>query len=92
MFMAFSEEFNQKNELTMSVVCAKFHKNEGFVISPFIDNLVSFSSGIAPRYLLNALRLNKLMGIMTKIADDNTGRVYANGRVDKAATAADLKK
>ncbi|MCU0651988.1 MAG: GMC family oxidoreductase N-terminal domain-containing protein [Candidatus Omnitrophica bacterium] len=87
-----SKEFNQQKELTMSVVCAKFHASEGFVISPFVDNLVSFSSGVSPRYLCNAFRLNKLMGVMTKIADDNTGRVYQNGRVDKAPSEADLKK
>jgi choline dehydrogenase-like flavoprotein len=83
---------NQVNELPMSAVCVKFHKSDGFVISPFVDNIVSFSSNVIPRYLPYTFRLNNLMGIMTKIADDSSGKVYKNGRIDKAPTKNDIKK
>lgn len=83
---------NQINELSMSSVCTKFHKTDGFVISPFVDNIVSFSSNVTPRYLPHAFSLNNLMGIMTKIADDSIGKVYKNGRIDKAPTENDLTK
>jgi len=89
---AVSGEFNQQKELTMSAVCAKFHASQGFVMAPFVDNLIGFFSGVSPRYLRNVFRLNKLIGIMTKIADENIGRVYQNGAVDKAPTETDLKK
>lgn len=87
-----SREFNQKNELTMSIVCDKFHRSEGFILSPFIDNFVTFSSSVAPLDILKAFRLNQLMGIMNKINDDNVGKVYRDGRIDKAPTQNDLMK
>jgi len=84
-------EFNQSKELTMSVVSDKFY-NEGFVFAPFIDNLISFSTSVAFRHFPKAFVLNRLMGIMGKINDDNAGRVYKDGTVDKAPTENDLKK
>lgn len=87
-----TNEFNQKKELTMSVVCAKFHTSDGFVMAPFIDNWVTLVTDLALPYTPNVFRMNRLMGIMTKIADDATGRVYADGRIDKSPTGNDLKK
>ena len=87
-----SKEFNQRKELSMSVVCEKFHESEGFVISPFVDNFAGFIPNVEYRNILKTFKLNRIMGIMTKIADDAVGKVYPNGSVDKAPTENDLKK
>ncbi len=87
-----SDEFNQKKELVMSTVCEKFHKTDGFVLSPFVDNWLSLSTSVEFWNILRVFQLNSLMGIMTKIADDSVGRVYPDGKVDKAPTQNDLEK
>jgi len=87
------KEFNQKKELTMSFVCDKFHKDEGFVLAPSVDdNFVTFTVLAKPADKLKVFKLNHVMGVMNKIADDNVGRVYKNGRIDKTPTENDLKK
>lgn len=85
-------DFNQSKELTMAVVSDKFYKDEGFVLSPFIDNLVSFPTSVALRHFRKTFRLGGLMGIMAKINDDNVGKVSKNGRIDKEPTERDLIK
>jgi len=87
-----SREFNQRKESTMSIVCEKFHKSDGFVLSPFIDNCAGFLSASEYSNILNVFKLNKIMGIMTKIADDNIGKVHSDGRIDKEPTENDKKK
>lgn len=87
-----SKQFNQREELSMSVVCSKFHISEGFVMSPFIDNIVSLASDVTFPHAVNVFRMNRLMGIMTKIADDSNGKVYVDGRIDKSPSQNDLNK
>lgn len=88
----YSGEYDQRRELSMSTVCSKFHKEDGFVFAPFVDNWFSFISSVKPQYRANVFKLGKLMGIMVKIGDESTGRVYVNGKVDKAPTEADSIK
>jgi len=87
-----SKEFNQRKEAVMSVVCEKFHEDEGFVISPFVDCCAGFIPSVELRHVLNTFKLNRIMGIMTKISDDSVGKIHADGRIDKEATKNDLKK
>ena len=87
-----SEDYNQRNELSMSSVCDKYHKSDGFVIAPFVDSFAAFIPGVNFRHMLNAFKIGKMMGIMTKIADESTGRVYSNGTIDKSPTVSDLNK
>lgn len=78
-----SKEYNQKKEPSMSVVCDKFHKDGGFILSPFIDNIASLSTGVEFRQILNVFKLNKLIEIMVKFTDKNAVRVYQNRQTDK---------
>lgn len=87
-----SKEFNQRKELTMSVVCDKFHKDERFILSPFVDNVVGLSASLPVGQLLRAFKLGRLMGIMTTITDEPAGRVHRDGRIDKEPTRVDLGK
>lgn len=87
-----SKEFHQVKELPMSAVCAKFHKDRGFVMAPFVDNLASFTTSAGLRHILKIFKLRNIMGIMTKIIDEDNGRVYKDGSYDKAPTENDLKK
>jgi len=82
----------QLKEVTMSVYCGDYHETEGFIISPYIDNAVAFLSTAGLRNWPKVFGLKNLMGIMTKITDENTGHVLANGRVDKAPTRRDLER
>ncbi|MBU0503876.1 MAG: FAD-dependent oxidoreductase [Candidatus Omnitrophica bacterium] len=87
-----NKEFNQAKEISMSVVCTKFHKEEGFILSPFIDSSIGLLACVDVKYAGYALKLNSLMGLMNKINDDNVGRVYPNGTVDKTPTQNDWQK
>jgi len=87
-----SKEFDQKKELTMSVVCDTFHLNKGFVLSPFVDCWLAFYTSAAPLYRWRVFRLSKMMGIMTKIADESAGRIYRDGGIKKFPTESDLAK
>ena len=79
---------NLLHEPTMSLVNLEFHKDKGFLLSPFINP----SRGV--RFAELGLRgttmpMNKILGIMTKTTDDATGTVYPNGKVSKSVTKND---
>lgn len=91
----YSSQFNQRRELPMSVVCDKYHISDKLVMSPFVDNFFSLIATAGIKHIPDAFRLGNFMGIMTKIADQNTGRVYRDGVICKKATDSDkamLKK
>jgi len=92
MTYGFNKSFNQHHELAMSVVCTKFHEKEGFVLSPFMDNLIGLFSTIGMEDIWKTLKFRRLLGIMTKIDDENIGRVHQDGAIDKEPTAKDLEK
>ncbi len=82
----------QKKEPCMSVVCDKFYQDEGFILSPCVDNFVGFLSSVERKYLFKVFKLNQTLGIMTKIKDEENGKVFKNGMVEKAPTQNDLEK
>lgn len=88
----FSKDLSQSKDVTMSVLCDKFHKDEGFILTPLLDNFFSFASCVEPRHIWKMFKLNKLLGVMTKIKDEDTGRVFKDGRIEKAPTQKDLEK
>ncbi len=82
----------QKKEPCMSVICDKFHQNEGFILSPFVDNFVGFLSSVKKKYFFRVFKLNQILGIMTKIKDEENGKVFKNGVIKKEPTQRDLEK
>ncbi|MBF0493619.1 MAG: GMC family oxidoreductase N-terminal domain-containing protein [Candidatus Omnitrophica bacterium] len=87
-----SKEYKQRNELSMSVVCDKFHVSDGFVLAPFVDNWYGFLGCAEPKDIAKAAKMKGVVGIMTKIADDNIGRVHSDNKIDKKMTQNDTDK
>jgi choline dehydrogenase-like flavoprotein len=83
---------NQRNEMPMSIVYDKFREKEGFILSPILDNFIGFLSTSEFRNMTKVFRLDKIIGIMVKIADDEVGKVWCNGLIDKAPTKGDIIK
>jgi choline dehydrogenase-like flavoprotein len=85
------ENLNLIKEPQMAMVNLDFHDSKGFMLSPCVNH---------PRQLrfleagLKGLSLptHRILGIMTKISDDATGRVYPDGSVSKDLTESDLEK
>ncbi len=79
---------NQTQEPVMALVDHEFYSDRGFILSPFVNHhrMVRLMEGGAAAVRHPARRL---IGIMTKTADDPTGRVFADGTVSKPVTDAD---
>jgi len=88
----FHPSLTQKKEPCMSVICDKFYQSEGFILSPMVDNFVSFLSSVEKAYFFKVYKLHHLLGIMTKIKDEENGRVLKNGIIEKTPTQKDLEK
>ncbi len=86
-----TEGLNQIHEPQMALVDMEFHKEEGFLLSPFVTHprRVRFLA-IGPKGF--ALPTQRLLGIMTKITDEASGRVTPDGTVFKAVTERDAVK
>lgn len=85
------DAYNQSAELSMSVLCDTFHTQDGFIMSPFVDNFASFYPVDGFKNHFKIFKTKKMMGIMTKIRDENVGRVLPNGKIDKTPTQRDLE-
>ena len=86
-----TDGLNQINEPTMALVDREFHKEKGFILSTFVNHhrLVRFME-LGPKGL--SLPLNRMLGIMTKTADESVGYVDSNGKVSKTVTENDWKR
>ena len=82
---------NQCHEPAMALVDDEFYESNGFILSPFVNQprLIRFVE-IGPKAFFHPS--NKLMGIMTKTADDPAGRVYPDGSVSKPVTQRDWSR
>jgi len=79
------------HEPQMALVDLEFHAERGFLLSTCIHHarevrLIELGLGGA------AMPANRLVGMMTKIADEPSGRVFADGSVSKTVTKADRQK
>mgnify|MGYP000235141724 CR=1 FL=1 len=82
---------NQTNEPPMEFVDSEFHDSDGFIISSFInrDNKIRFiEAGLKGYRFPN----KKLIGMMIKIVDESSGKVFSNGIVSKPVKASDWEK
>lgn len=82
---------NQIHEPQMAIVDLEFHKERGFILSPYMNNprQVRFIE-IGARALASSS--DRMIGIMTKTTDDQTGRVFPDGSVSKPVTQADQRR
>lgn len=86
-----TNNLSQASEPPMEFVDLEFHKEKGFILSPFINSqkMIRFiEAGI------KGMRLNKnnLIGIMVKISDTADGIVYRDGTISKVVTKDDKYK
>jgi choline dehydrogenase-like flavoprotein len=79
---------NQVREPAMALVCSDLREREGFILSPFVNfsRPVRMIEAGAAGFAMSS---NRMLGIMTKQADDSVGRVFADGTVSKPLTNAD---
>ena len=80
---------DQLNEPLMALVLDQFHESQGFIISPYI-NLSRLGRFIEMGAEGAALSSRNLLGLMTKITDEMTGRVFPDGAVSKPVADRDL--
>jgi choline dehydrogenase-like flavoprotein len=86
-----TEDLNLIHEPAMTLVNHDFYKSNGFILSPFVHHpgLVKFIEfGVKGL----TMRDNQVIGIMTKVRDESTGRVYPDGTVSKSVTDKDREK
>lgn len=86
-----TQNLNQIHEPVMALVDHGFHKEKGFILSPFVNHhrMVRLMETGAGAMFQSARRL---IGIMTKTADDPAGRVFPDGTVSKPVTEADWSR
>ena len=80
-----TDGLNLCGEPVMALVNHEFHRTKGFILSPYVSHarMVRFME-LGAKGL--ALPDRRLMGIMTKTADDPAGQVYADATVSKPVT------
>jgi choline dehydrogenase-like flavoprotein len=83
-----TKEVGSANELTMAAVS----RQDGFILSPFMDNWLALASVLPKWRILNVMRRQHMLGVMTKIEDDCVGRVYKDGFIEKTVTSKDLSR
>jgi choline dehydrogenase-like flavoprotein len=86
-----TEGLNQLHEPNMALVDLEFHRSKGFLLSPYAQSsrMVRFlEAGVKAM----ALPKDRLIGVMTKIADEPAGRVYGDGSVSKPVTERDWRR
>jgi len=82
---------NQIHEPTMTLVNHDFHQSRGFILSPFVNHpWIVRVMEMGVKGLMT--RDNKIIGIMTKICDEPSGRVYPDGSVSKTVKEKDKEK
>lgn len=79
-------------ESSMAVVNHEFSSTRGFILSPYVDMPLTFSSMLKMAYILRTPHPKKVFGIMTKIKDDCLGRVNEDGSIEKSVTLSDYTK
>ena len=86
-----TDDYSLVNEPQMALVDLEYHKDRGFLLSTCISHarevrLIEMGLG---GY---AQPTNRLIGMMTKIADDPSGKVFPDGSISKTVTQADQQK
>ncbi|MEW6380988.1 MAG: SDR family NAD(P)-dependent oxidoreductase [bacterium] len=83
-----TKDLSQLHEPVKALVDTEFHKSKGFILSTFLQpaRLHRFVEAGVRGVLLPT---DRTLGIMTKSADDQTGRVYLDGSYSKVVTEKD---
>ena len=78
-------------EPQMALVNTEFHETEGYLLSTYVNG--ERSTRLIEAGLDGArLPSNRILGIMTKIADEPVGRVFPDGSISKPVTDRDRER
>jgi choline dehydrogenase-like flavoprotein len=86
-----TDRLNQVFEPVMALVNLDFHRDRGFLLSPYVNHpqLTKFIEfGIRGLTILD----KRTLGIMVKITDEPAGQVYPDGTVSKPVTDKDWQR
>jgi choline dehydrogenase-like flavoprotein len=81
-----------KDEIGMATLIDDFHLQHGFMLSPILDTTLDMLLYLPVFKKARAFNRKKTLGLMTKVADDDAGKVHANGTISKPVTDSDRKK
>lgn len=81
-----------EDELEMATVIDEFHDEKGFILSPNVDTKLDMFLYLPTLKKLRAFRRGKIMGMMTKIKDEQSGKVNIDGKIKKPVTDSDREK
>jgi len=85
-----AKKVTQLKGASMGAVCTDFHDSDGFILSPFMDHWSQFLLWNSPLWnLWHRFPIRRTVSIMTKITDENIGRVYRDGSFSKKLTDQD---
>jgi choline dehydrogenase-like flavoprotein len=83
-----TKDVGMLGEPTMALVNHQFYQSRGFILSPYVP--IYRASALAEYGAKGlALRRRRLIGLMTKTADELEGRVYPDGTFSKPVTKRD---
>jgi len=88
-----TNDLSQLEGASMGAVCTDFHKDQGFILSPYIDHWSQLMLFCPPWW--NAIHWfprSRIIGIMTKITDERVGRIENNGSISKKPTKQDRSR
>ncbi len=81
-----------KDEIGMATLIDEFHLKHGFILSPVLDTNLDMFLYLPIFKKTRAFMRRKTLGLMTKITDDDAGKVDVNGEIHKPVTENDRKK
>jgi len=80
------------DEIGMATLIDEFHSQYGFILSPVLDTTLDMFLYLPVFKKSRAFNRKKTFGLMTKIADDDAGKVEINEAIQKPITEGDRKK
>lgn len=81
-----------KDEIGMATLIDEFHSKHGFILSPVLDTTLDMLLYLPVFKKTRAFKRHKTLGLMTKIMDDDVGKVDVNGAIHKPVTEKDREK
>jgi len=87
-----TSEGGSRDEVSMATIIDEFHEKNGFIISPAFDKPWTTFFHLPALKKIHALQGHRVLKMMTKITDDDAGRVDVDGTIHKPLTENDCKK
>ena len=81
-----------RDEIGMATLIDEFHESRGFILSPIMDTTLDMFLYLPLFKKFRAFKRDRMLGLMTKIADDDVGEVHVNGAIHKPVTESDREK